>query len=279
MTLKALLDLHARRLKLTSGKEATLRSVATTSRALLAHFGPDFPVRSLTVDAWLEYMESRSDLAPASLRLQGSTLLAAMRGAELETIPRLPLPSVPTPEPVCLSDEEVARLFHAAPRYPRPVIAAGLYLGLRIGETIALRVRDVDVASSVVRIKPRPGWSPKSRRARAIPLSRKAREHIEPLCIGRDGAESLFRSPKTGRAWSAVGLTLALKRTFALAGIDPERAGSHKLRSTFVSRLLIRGVSVATGSKLCGHASAAVTLRSYANAGDEETARDAVELV
>lgn len=180
MKLSELLEAYLRRLRLTSGKEATLLSVSTTMRALLAHFGPDFDVATMRAPDWLGYVEARSDLAPSSIRVQGYSLLAAIRAAvedgELERVPcKFRFPPVERREPQTLTEEECTKLFRVAPRYLHGFIAAGLYLGLRIGESRTLRVGDVDLTKGEVRITPRAGWSPKSRRARTVPISKKAR--------------------------------------------------------------------------------------------------------
>jgi len=285
-TLRRCADVYLRRLRLTA-KPGTLPMAESIMRALCQALGAERDVEKLTSSDWLDYCEARRDLAPGTLRMHGSFFRAMLNHALddglLDRMPcKIRLPSVPTRNPSTLSPDDCERLFAAAAPYLRPVLAASLYCGLRIGESLALRVGDVDLGRRELRIGPRPGWSPKSRRARLVPLSKKALRYIGPLCVGRPASEALFRSPKRNGPWSRNGLFASIRAAYAEIGIAPERLsrlpGAHLLRSTCLTRMLDAGVSVAVVSKLAGHSSAAITLRHYAGVSDE-AAREAVERI
>jgi integrase len=82
-------------------------------------------------------------------------LNAAIDEGLLDRIPcKIRVPKIPPRDPPTLTPEECERLFKVAPPYVRPLFAAGLYAGLRIGESIALRVGDVDLERRELKIRP-----------------------------------------------------------------------------------------------------------------------------
>jgi len=63
-----------------------------------------------------------------------------------------------------LSEEEVQRLLKEANGWFRPVLLTALYTGMREGELISLEWDDVDFKGSVIRIRRKSKWIPKSTR-------------------------------------------------------------------------------------------------------------------
>ena len=56
-------------------------------------------------------------------------------------------------EPRCFTDDEVRKIIRAAPEPLSTIVAVTAVLGLRIGETLALRKSDVDFDNHVIRIR------------------------------------------------------------------------------------------------------------------------------
>jgi len=56
-------------------------------------------------------------------------------------------------EPRCFTDDEVRRIIINAPEPLSTIIAVTAVLGLRIGETLALRKSDVDFTKHIIRIR------------------------------------------------------------------------------------------------------------------------------
>ena len=201
MTFWTLVSVYCRRLK-TTAKPSTLAGFEHVAKPLLAAFGPDREVESLKAADWHAYVEAREpDLSPVTIALHRKYLKAMLNAAVdeglLERVPcKIRVPKIPRRDPPTLTAEECERLFKVAPLYVRPLLAAGLYCGLRGGESIALRVGDVDLERRELKVKARNGWSPKSRRERTVLLSAKALEFITLPCVGRGPREPLFRAPK-----------------------------------------------------------------------------------
>ena len=184
-----------------------------------------------------------------------------------------------------LTFEEADYLIATADGELRTMILIALRTGLRLGELRGLRWEDVDlpagrirVAQSIVYVKRKgePGrdvvTTPKSHKAREVPLSDEARAALHahrhsrgPLVFcDADGAPVAFQPVQ--RALRKV-LRQARLRTM----------GWHALRHTFASHLTMRGVPLKATQELLGHASITVTMR-YAHLMPGIT-RDAVQLL
>nr|WP_269091266.1 tyrosine-type recombinase/integrase [Actinopolymorpha cephalotaxi] len=105
-----------------------------------------------------------------------------------------------------LGHPEVGRLAGAAGRYGT-LVRTLAYTGLRWGELIALRVRDVDLARR--RLDVRRAFAdlagklvegtPKSHQSRTVPLPPSLCEKLVVVLDGRDRDALVFTSPKGGR--------------------------------------------------------------------------------
>jgi integrase/recombinase XerD len=180
----------------------------------------------------------------------------------------LSIPHVPQVRrvPTALSDEELARLRAMAlgvhPRC-RPVLDLLYTTGARLQELCGVRLEDVSGTHIVLReTKRRPGGL---RVERAVPLSdvsRRAAKELVALGPGRNN-NIIGASRHTVQDW----MVLLQRRT----GI---RVYSHKLRATFATHLLARGVDVRTVQELMGHTDLATTMKYLAVT--EERLRDAI---
>ncbi|MDJ0870049.1 MAG: tyrosine recombinase XerC [Myxococcota bacterium] len=137
--------------------------------------------------------------------------------------------------------------------------------GLRVGETVALDVRDVDLLGREVRV-----WG-KGGKERIVPLPQAAREALSAYLDlrRRSGyqAEPLFTSlgPRSRR--SATPLRLGersvrrLLRDRAGRASVAERVHPHRLRHSYATHLLDMGADLREIQELLGHASLGTTQR------------------
>ena len=80
-------------------------------------------------------------------------------------------------EPRCFTDDEMRKMITAAPEPLSTILAVTAVLGLRIGETLALRISDLDFARKIVRVRQsvdcnadgRRGKVPSQQRGLAVP--------------------------------------------------------------------------------------------------------------
>lgn len=182
------------------------------------------------------------------------------------------------------SVEEISRLIGAAEELGRrrqarydyaPLIRLLVSTGLRVGEALALRWRDIDLLSGVIRVRHSLSRSgelqpPKTRAGRRdVPI---APGLVDMLALLKpDGAdEDAFVFSTTGRQpisyhnFRERGFRPALRR----AGLSGEGITIHSLRSAAVSLYAARGLSMLEVATLMGQADPGVTWRHYARLFD-----------
>ena len=180
----------------------------------------------------------------------------------------------PTVLPLVLSREEVAALV-AAVREPRLRICLELiyHCGLRVGEAVAVQVRDLHQSKSPhPRLHVRQG---KGGKDRFVPMSPQMVERLRLWWRHHRHPHWLFPGPGTGwreRGQTALEATAkatthlsvsAVQNTFRLAraqsGINPAST-PHTLRHSYATHLLEEGVSLRQISQYLGHASLETTV-------------------
>ncbi len=161
-----------------------------------------------------------------------------------------------------------------------PLVAFLAYTGLRWGEATALRVRDIDMLRrrvSVVENAVRIGsvvhvGSPKSHRARSVPFPAFLSEAIARECEGKDRDELVFgdgvmhvRATYGERGWWARAIAASQAVDAAFPRLTP-----HDLRHTAASLAISAGANVKAVQAMLGHASATMTLDTYADLFDDD---------
>ena len=227
-------------------------------------------------------------LSPRTVQITHGTLRNALAEAvRLDLVPRnvatlVTSPRVLRPEIQPLSPAEAAAFLRAA----RGDRLEGLYrvalgLGLRQGEALGLRWRDVDLDEGRLQVRvqlQRYGdqWTltePKSARARRTitlppPINRALREHRarqlgERLAAGStwDAGWDLVFVTRLGRPLDARNVTRSFRAITRRAGIRDVRF--HDLRHTAASFLLAQGVDLRTVMEVLGHSQIGLTANTY----------------
>ena len=159
----------------------------------------------------------------------------------------------------CVTDEEFAVVDY-------PLYLVAVTCGLRQGELVALRWRDVDWVASVIRVRvnyTRGSWgTPKSRRSsRAVPMTTRIATELERLFqrSARQGEDDLvFGHPLLGSVLDASKLRKRFKTAIATASVRPVRF--HDLRHTFGTQAAAAGVPLRTLQEWMGHRDYKTTL-------------------
>ncbi|KAA8939262.1 site-specific integrase, partial [Mycobacterium sp.] len=157
----------------------------------------------------------------------------------------------------------------------RALVLTLAYCGLRWGEAVALRVRDVEflrrrlnVSENAVQIDSHHVVGPtKGREARSVPVPAFVLNELAAQCQGRgpdalvfgDGVRYLPR-PKSDGGWFQA----AVKRA------DVQSITPHDLRHTCASLAVSAGVNLLALARMLGHKDPAVTLRVYADLFDSD---------
>lgn len=282
---KYIADLRRRKLK-----ESTVIAV---SSALDVHLIPYFAGKSIAsvrpedVEDLIAKME-RDGLAPKSIRNYIGTLSALYnyaRGPRRQWAARNPCEGVDLPEIVppdeirYLELPEVDALISAACEGAYEALDRALYLtaaqtGLRQGELIALRWKDVDWKIGKIRVRrtysnkrDKAGTlvgftAPKTERSkRSVPLSDEVAGELDRLCkIARwTGDDDLvFADPHTGGPLQCAAVLRRYRRALKAANLD-ETHRFHDLRHTFGTRMAAAGVKMRTLQEWMGHRDPATT--------------------
>jgi integrase len=184
------------------------------------------------------------------------------------------LPALPDAEEIrFLTRAELDKLVAHARKGMYQDIDRALYLvaamtGLRLGELLALRWRDVDWVAGVIRVRRnyvrgRYG-TPKSRRSsRAVPMADVVGGVLDRLfqASDRQGDDDLvFAHPTTSQAIAKANVTRRLHKALEDAGLDKTHV-FHDLRHTFGTTMAAAGVPMRTLQEWMGHKHISTTER------------------
>lgn len=242
--------------------DATLRGFRAYVRFRLDDRGPDeLTPRDLL--GYVEYLRRERSNGAAAVNRQVTILknfyraVIAMGHLDADANPMAHFPKIkaaPSKLPVFLSEEEIERLLDQ----PRTDTVLGLRdralltllygTGIRATECATLTEANVDLSGATIRVVGKGGHE------RAIPLNaavvrvlaryRTARGRVTP-------AASFFRS-RSGRELSRNAIYERV-RTHSQKAKIPKRVSPHRLRHTFATHLVKRGVRLVTIRDLLGH--------------------------
>lgn len=235
----------------------------------------------LGVEAWIAGMVRKGAGSTTVIRAHGvllGVLADAVKAKRLAANPAKGVENLPrkiTRRHVYLSDDDVARLADESGRY-RVLVLVLAYCGIRWGEAVALRVRDVQflrrrlsVSENAVQLGVRHAVGPtKGRKARSVPVPAFVLDELSVQCQGKAPTDLVFPGPDGGylpRPKSADGWFAAAVRRAGVQDITP-----HDLRHTCASLAVSAGVNVLALQRMLGHTSAKVTLDTYADLFDDD---------
>lgn len=159
------------------------------------------------------------------------------------------------------------------------LVRVAAYTGLRLGELLALRWKDIDLAKSVITVSRAMSagmeTTTKSGRVRRVPLPEQASAALARLGRRRDFVgpeEYVFVDPTLGRALHPVTVRKRFKQGRDAAGARPLRF--HDLRHTYGSLLAAAGVDLVTIKEMMGHSTLSTTGRYlHARPASEQAAQ------
>ena len=274
-----------------------------------AHIGPALgrlTLAALTprhVQAWVAAM-LKAGAAPSTVVQRLAVLKTALNHAvSMDLIAKSPAAPVRPPparqeRPVVLTAEQARALLALCERTDRrlaALVAVGVGLGLRRGEALGLRWRDVDLEAGVVRVavqqtahekgplvQDAPLKTPGSGRTLPLPgpvarvLSRwRAEQAAHHAVVGLAPAALVFTTA-TGRGIRPCTVTEQLDRALVAARLPD--VTYHQLRHSAASMLAALGVHPAVAARLLGHSRVGTTLDVYTHVAADQLA-DAAGLV
>jgi integrase len=263
-------------------KPSTLRDYRSNLEAhLLPAFG-DLPLESVTpaaIDAW------RATLAGLSSRTKNKLLVVmggVMRRAQhVWGLPTNPVASVEkyrqrsSGDINVFSPEEVMALVRAAgSEQDATIFLTAAFTGLRRGELLALRWRDVDFAASVVRVRASYAagelTTPKSGKVRSVPLAPEVAKALARVGqrIDWTADDDLVFPGEAGGYLDGSALRRRYATALNRAGLRPLRF--HDLRHTFGTRMIAKA-DIRRVQEWMGHSDVQTTMRylHYAPRADD----------
>lgn len=188
------------------------------------------------------------------------------------TVPKI----VSDDDMVFLSVREVELLADEAEKIGKPVdgllVRWQAYTGCRIGESLALKVGDVDADRRRARIGRT--WTddghggsmlgtPKNGKARNIAIPRFLMPQIKAQMDGMGDDDWLFRATRSGNVWTNTWRTRIWNKAVKAAGMEDAGVTIHSLRHTYASFAIAQGADVKTLQMQLGHSSPSITLNTY----------------
>lgn len=179
---------------------------------------------------------------------------------------------------VYLTHEQVS-ILAACSAHPT-LVRVLAYTGLRWGEATALRVRSVNASRRRLNVEENAvlvRWeihvgTPKSHERRSVPYPAKLVPMIDDACAGKGPEGLLFGNGITHmkkesgeRSWFATAVRRARRMDPSIPRLTP-----HDLRHTAASLAISAGANVKAVQRMLGHASAAMTLDTYADLFDDD---------
>lgn len=235
----------------------------------------------LGVEQWITAMTTKGAGTTTILRAYGvlsGVLGDAVKGRRLAANPASGVDNLPRKTArrhVYLSADDVQRLADESGEH-RALVLTLAYCGLRWGEAIGLRVRDVEflrrrltVSENAVQIGSRHlvGLT-KGRKARSVPVPEFVLTELAQRCAGKDTGELVFATPAGAymqRPKSSNGWFQAAVKRAVVEPITP-----HSLRHSCASLAVSAGVNVLALQRMLGHTSAAMTLDTYSDLFDDD---------
>jgi integrase len=165
----------------------------------------------------------------------------------------------------------------------RAFYLTAIMAGLRHGELIALRWRDVDWLAARIRV--RQNWvlgefdTPKSRRgSRSVPMADRLAGELDRLynAMGQPSDDALvFPDPTTGEPLDKAADLRRYRKVLKAAALDPTH-NLHGLRHTFGTRMAAADVPMRTLQEWMGHRDISTTER-YADYAPSQHESDLIE--
>lgn len=157
--------------------------------------------------------------------------------------------------PVVLSRAEIHQVIGAIPNSKhRLLIALSYGAGLRVSETVSLKIKDIDFVQLTLHLR-----QAKGRKDRLTVFPEKLRPELLRQIIGKEKDDFVFASERGGRLTVRTA-QIVFARAVKKAGLA-KNPTFHSLRHSFATHLLENGVDVRYVQELLGHRNIRTTQR------------------
>ena len=158
--------------------------------------------------------------------------------------------------PVVLSRSEVIRIFKTLRNLKhRALLILAYSSGLRVGEVVRLKTRDIDSDRDMIHIR-----KAKGKKDRYVPLSSIAQKTLIAYQRAFEPINWLFEGQREGRHLTERSIQKTIQRTVKKAHIS-KHVTMHTLRHSFATHLLEDGTDLRFIQELLGHHRPETTMR------------------
>ena len=227
----------------------------------------------LDVQGWVDDLAD-SDMSPATVGRCFRYFRACMKQAEAwELIDRSPTTKINLPRPnddemTFLEYRDISRLLDAAEEPTRTLFAVLAYTGLRLGEGLSLRWKDIDFEAGKIRVSR--SWSageftsPKTKTStRSLSLLPALEEMLVEHRQGEPKQDALLFTSNGKQPLDQANVRKKFLKALEVAGLA--HCTLHGLRHSYSSLMLSCGASVKALQNALGHSSAKMTLDTYSH--------------
>ena len=157
--------------------------------------------------------------------------------------------------PTVLSKEEIIQLIKVTTNIKHKLCITLLYsAGLRIGELIELKIKDIDLHRKLIKIT-----QSKGRKDRYIPLSEVCIPMLQNYLDSHKPIEYLIEGAHKRQRYATTSVRSFLKKSCQLAGIK-KHITPHSLRHSYATHLLENGTDIRYIQVLLGHSRPETTM-------------------
>ena len=237
----------------------TLDGYVRAVAGLAAHYhrSPD-RISDREVQAYLVHLmrERKLSWSSCNVAVHGLRFFYHQTLGREKTTFHIPGPRKPSRLPEILSREEVARLLaHTGLPRHRVLLMTAYAAGLRVGELVRLRVRDIDSDRMTIRVE-----QGKGKQDRYTLLSPRLLEELRRYWRLEQPSPYLFPMRKAPRPMNYTTAERAYSAAKRRGGVA--KAGNiHALRHAFATHLLEAGTDLHTIQRLLGHHHISSTMR------------------
>ncbi len=264
-------------------KPGTMVSYKSAFRLHVLPTFTDEPLGEITPLDVQEWIDGLADtMSPATVARCFRYFRACMKQAEAwDIIDRAPTAKINLPrkdnrEPEFLGPDDILRLLDAAREPERSLFAVLAMSGMRLGEALALRWRDVDYEMRAIKVTR--SWSyhggfhePKTEASRrAVPLMDALADNLRDYYHGKGhpALEDLLFTDDGKKPLDPSNVRKRFLEALDAAGL--KHVTMHSLRHSYASIMLSYGASIKALQRALGHASATMTLNVYAHLIQED---------
>jgi integrase/recombinase XerD len=241
-------------MKLRGFSKRTRQAYVQNVKLFLDHIDKHPPqVIEENIKDYFAHLISDSDLSPRSVAVKKAALKFFFHEVMGMNIVNLKTPKIPKSIPIFLTKNEIKQLFENTPSKKSLLIIKLLYsTGLRVSECVNLKITDLELENSM-------GWvrAGKGGKDRAFFLSKGLTGEIEKYLQTLDENEMYLFPGRNGHL-TARNIQKIISNAAKLAKIN-KKATAHKLRHSFATHNLDKGVDIRIIQELLGHSDLSTT--------------------